>query len=211
MFRFTITELKYRTLCVRKTWRSFLSLVALMSHLCQSVKGKMIFWRLDPVWSPGYLNRRVESNDGTVLPRFDPVWSPQIRSAKIIQPKAEPKLELPRLIKWNTVLPTFNPVCSPEIRSAIIMHPNAMPKLKLPRLTKWSPIILALPLIFIFVLFNKYYCVLSKNFVTHSAATQIHLYYMSNSYDNFRQNIKKQPISKYTCLIYYLLYAFPIS
>ena len=24
MFRFTITELKYRTLCVRKTWRSFL-------------------------------------------------------------------------------------------------------------------------------------------------------------------------------------------
>ena len=81
-----------------------------MSNLSQSVKGKMIFWRLDPVWSPGCLNPRVESNDGTVLPKFDPVWSPQIRSAKIIQPKAEPKLELPRLTKWNTVLPTFNPV-----------------------------------------------------------------------------------------------------
>ena len=64
--------------CVRKTWRSFLSLLALMSHLCQSVKGKMIFWRLDPVWPPGYLNRRVESNDDTVLPKFDPVWSPQM-------------------------------------------------------------------------------------------------------------------------------------
>ena len=191
MFRFTITELKYRTLGVRKTWRSFLSLLPLMSHSFQSVKGKMIFfWRLDPVWPPGCLNPRVESNDGTVLLKFDPVWSPQIRSAKIIQPKAEPKLELPRLTKWNTVLPTFNPVCSPEIRSAIIMQPNAMPKLKLPRLAKWSPIIiLALPLIFIFVLFNKYYCVLSKNFVIYSTATQIHLYYMSDSYDNFRQNI----------------------
>ena len=106
-------------------------------------KGKMIFRRLDPVWSPGCLNPRVESNDSTVLPKFDPVWSPQIRSAKIIQPKAEPKLELPRLTKWNTVLATFNPVCSPEIRSAIIMQPNAMPKLKLPRLTKWSPVIIA--------------------------------------------------------------------
>ena len=51
MFRFTITELKYRTLCVRKTWRSFLSLLPQMSHLSQSVEGKMIFWR--PVWSPG--------------------------------------------------------------------------------------------------------------------------------------------------------------
>ena len=39
MFRFTITELKYRTLGVRKTWRSLLSLLPLMSHLCQSVKG----------------------------------------------------------------------------------------------------------------------------------------------------------------------------
>jgi len=127
----------------------------------------MIFWRLDLARSPGCLNPRVESNDGTVLPKFDPVWSPQIRSAKIIQPKAEPKIELPRLTKWNTVLPTFNLVCSPEIRSALIIQPNAMPKIKLPRLTKWSPIIiLALPLIFIFVLFNKYYCVLSKNFVT---------------------------------------------
>ena len=30
-------------------------------------------------------------------------------------------------------------------------------------------------LIFIFVLFNKYYCVLSKNFVTYSTATQIYI------------------------------------
>ena len=50
MFRFTITELKYRTLCVRKTWRS---LLPQMSHLSQSAEGKMIFWHLDPVWSPG--------------------------------------------------------------------------------------------------------------------------------------------------------------
>ena len=154
MFRFTITELKYRTLCVRK---SFLSLLLQMSHLSQSVKGKMIFWHLDPVWSPaaGCLNPRVESNDSTVLLKFDPVWSPQIRSAIYIQP-------------------------------------NAMPKLKLPRLTKWNPIIIsALLLIFIFVLFNKYYCVLSKNFVTYSTATRIHLYYMLNSYDNFRQKYLK--------------------
>ena len=141
--------------------------------------------------APGCLKPRVESNDGTFLPKFDPaaVWSPQIRSAKIIQPKAEPKLELSRLTKWNKVFPKFKSVCSPEIKSAIIIQPNAMPKLKLPRLTNWSPIIiLALPLIFIVVLFNKYYCVLSKNFVTYSTATQIHLYYMSNSYDNFREN-----------------------
>ena len=98
MFRFTITELKYRTLRVRKTWRSFLSRLPQTSHLAQSVKRKMIFWRLDPVWSPGCLNPRVESND--------------------------------------------------------------------------------VKLIFIFVLFNKYYCVLSKNFVTHLTGTQIHLYYM---------------------------------
>ena len=149
MFRFTITELKYRTLCVRKTWRSFLSLLPQMSHLSHSVKGKMIFWRLDPVWLPGCLNPRVESNDGTVLPKFDPVWSPQIRSAKTIQPKAEPKLDLTRLTKWSKVLSKFNPVCTPEISSAIIIiQPNAMPKLKLPRLTEWRPIIiLALPLL----------------------------------------------------------------
>ena len=96
--------------------------------------------RLDPVWSCGCLNPRVESNDGTVLPTFNQVCSPEIRSA-IMQPNAMPKLKLPRLTKWNTVFPTFNPVCSPEIRSAI-MQPNAMPKLKLPRLTKWSPIII---------------------------------------------------------------------
>ena len=114
-----------------------------MSHLSQSVKGKMTFWRLDQVWSPGCLNPRVESNDGTVLLKFDPVWSPQIRSAKIIQPKAEPKLELSRLTKWSTVLPKLNPVYSPQIRSDIIIQRNAMhmPKL-LPRLTKWSPIII---------------------------------------------------------------------
>ena len=100
MFRFTITELKHRTLCVRKTRRSFLSLLPQMSHLSQSVQGQMIFWRLDPVWSPGCLNPRVKPNDGTVLPKFDPVWSLQIRSAKIIQPKGEPKLELTRLTKW---------------------------------------------------------------------------------------------------------------
>lgn len=142
MFRFTITELKYRTLCVRKTWRSFLSLLPQMSDLSQTVKGKMIFWRLDPVWSLGCLSPRVESNDGTVLPKFDPVWSPQIRSDKITQP------ELSRLTKWSTVLPKFNPVCSPQIRSTIIIQPNVKPKLKLPRLTKWSPIIiLALPLL----------------------------------------------------------------
>ena len=61
----------------------------------QSVKGKMIFWRLDPLWSPGCPNPRVESND--------------------------------------------------------------------------------VKLIFIFVLFNKYYCVLSTNFVTYSTATQIYI------------------------------------
>ena len=55
-----------------------------------------------------------------------------IRSTKIIQPKAEPKLELSRLTKWSKVLSKFNPVCSPEIRSAIIIQPNTMPKLKLP-------------------------------------------------------------------------------
>ena len=70
MFRFTITELKYRTLSVRKTWRSFPSLLPQMSHLSQSITGKMIFWRLDQVWSPGCLSPRVESNDGTVLPRL---------------------------------------------------------------------------------------------------------------------------------------------
>ena len=94
-FRLTITELKYRALCVRKTWRSFLRLLPQMSNLSQSVKGKMIFWRLDPLWSPGCPNPRVESND--------------------------------------------------------------------------------VKLIFIFVLFNKYYCVLSKNFVTYSTATQIYI------------------------------------
>ena len=94
-FRLTITELEYRALCVRKTWRSFLRLLPQMSNLSQSVKGKMIFWRLDPLWSPGCPNPRVESND-----------------AKFI---------------------------------------------------------------FIFVLFNKYYCVLSKNFVTYSTATQIYI------------------------------------
>ena len=108
-FRFAITELKYRTLCVRKTWRSFESLLPQMSRLSQSVKGKMTFWYLDPVWSPACPNPRVESND--------------------------------------------------------------------------------VKRIFIFVLFNKYYCVLSKNFVTYSTATQIHLYYLKNSYDNLRQNI----------------------
>ena len=66
-----------------------------MSNLPQSVKGKMFFSRLDPLWSPGCPNPRVESND--------------------------------------------------------------------------------VKLIFIFVLFNKYYCVLSKNFVTYSTATQIYI------------------------------------
>ena len=66
-----------------------------MSNLSQSVKGKMIFCRLDPLWSCGCPNPRVESND--------------------------------------------------------------------------------VKLIFIFVLFNKYYCVLSKNFVTYSTATQIYI------------------------------------
>ena len=62
-FRLTITELKYRALCVRKTWRSFLRLLPQMSNLPQSVKGKITFWRLDPLWSPGCPNPRVESND----------------------------------------------------------------------------------------------------------------------------------------------------
>ena len=66
-----------------------------MPNLSQSVKGKMIFCRLDPLWSRGCPNPRVESND--------------------------------------------------------------------------------VKLIFIFVLFNKYYCVLSKNFVTYSTATQIYI------------------------------------
>lgn len=149
MFRFTITELKYGAVSVRKTWRSFPSVLPQMCHLSQSVIGKMIVLRLDPVWSPGCHSPRINSNDGTVLPKFDPVWSPLIRSAKIIQPNAEPKLELSRLTNWITVLPKFNPVCSPQIRSAIIIQPNAMPKLKLPRLTiKWSPIMIsALPLL----------------------------------------------------------------
>ena len=129
--------------------RSFPSVLPQMLHLSQSVIGKMIVLRLDPVWSPCCLSPRIQSNDGTVLPKFDPVWSVQIRSAKIIQPNAEPKLELSRLIKWSTVLPKFNSVCSPQMRSAIIIQPNAMPKLKLPRLTiKWSPIMIsALPLL----------------------------------------------------------------
>ena len=71
------------------------SLLPQMSNLSQSVKRKMIFWRLDPLWSPGCPNPRVESND--------------------------------------------------------------------------------VKLIFIFVLFNKHYCVLSKNFVTYSTATQIYI------------------------------------
>ena len=62
-----------------------------MSNLPQSVKGKIIFWRLDPLCP----NPRVESND--------------------------------------------------------------------------------VKLILIFVLFDKYYCVLSKNFVTYSTATQIYI------------------------------------
>ena len=115
-----------------------------MSRLSQSAKGKLTFWPLDPVWSPC---KRVESNDGTVLPKFDPVWSPQI------QPNAEPKLELSRVTKWSTVFPKFDSVWSPqmsEFRSAklVIIQPNAVPKQKLSRLTKWSPIIiLALPLL----------------------------------------------------------------
>ena len=88
MFRFTITELTYKTLSVRKVWRSFPSLLPQMSRLSRS----------DPVWSPC---KRVESNDGTVLPKFDLVWSPQI------QPNAEPRLELSRVTKWNTVFPNL--------------------------------------------------------------------------------------------------------
>ena len=115
-----------------------------MSRLSQSAKGKLTFWPLDPVWSPC---KRVELNDGTVLPKFDPVWSPQI------QPNAEPKLELSRVTKWSTVFPKFDSVWSPqmsEFRSAklVIIQPNAVPKQKLSWLTKWSPIIiLALPLL----------------------------------------------------------------
>ena len=144
MFRFTITELTYKTLSVRKVWRSFPSLLPQMSRLSRSGKGKLTFWPLDPVWSPC---KRVKSNDGTVLPKFDPVWSPQI------QPNAEPKLELSRVTKWSTVFPKFDSVWSPkmsEFRSAklVIIQPNAVPKQKLLRLTKWSPIIiLALPLL----------------------------------------------------------------
>ena len=106
----------------------------------------MIVLHLDPVWSPSCFSPLVESNDGTILPTFDPVWPQQIRSAKIIQSNAEPKLE--RLSQWSTVLLKFNPVCLPQIRSAIIIQQNAMPKLKLPWLTKWSPIMIsALPLL----------------------------------------------------------------
>ena len=61
----------------------------------QVISKQMIFWRLDPLWSLGFPNPRVESND--------------------------------------------------------------------------------VKLIFIFVLFNKYYCVLSKNFVTYSTGTQIYI------------------------------------
>ena len=67
--RFTCFDSRSRSwsiehrLRVRKTWRSFLSRLPQMSHLSQSVKRKMTFWRLDPVWSPGFLNPRVESND----------------------------------------------------------------------------------------------------------------------------------------------------
>ena len=128
-FRFTITELKYRALCVRKTWRSFLPQ---MSHLSQSVKGKIIFWRLDPLWSPGCPNSRVESND--------------------------------------------------------------------------------VKLIFIFVLFNKYYCVLLQNFVTYSTATQIHrsLLHVKQLWQ-LQAKYPKASNFKIHMLVYYLLCAFPTS
>ena len=91
MFRYTITELNTENMA--KFSKSSAADVLFISK-----QGKMIFWGLDPVWSPGCLNPRVQSND--------------------------------------------------------------------------------VKLIFIFVLFNKYYCVLSKKFVTYLTATQIHLYYM---------------------------------
>ena len=84
-----------------------------MSNLSQSVKGKIIFWRLDPLWSPGCPNPRVESNDAK--------------------------------------------------------------------------------LIFIFVLFNKYYCVLSKNFVTYSTATQIYISTTSKTAMTTSGKISKYP------------------
>lgn len=129
MFRFTITELKYRTLSVRKTWRSFPNLLPQMSYLSQSVKGKMIFQRLDPVWSPGSVSPRVKSNDGTVWPKFDSVWSPQIRSAKIIQPNAMPKLKLPRLTKWSPIIILALPLllrkcCSVPLESECVFPCN---------------------------------------------------------------------------------------
>ena len=101
MFQFTITELKYRTISIWKTWQSFPSLLPQMSNLSRSVKGKLIFWSLSPFWSPGCLSPRVESNDSTVLSKFDPLWSPQIRSAKIIQLNTQPKLELSWLKEWS--------------------------------------------------------------------------------------------------------------
>lgn len=75
---------------------------------------KTIAWVLskssDPVCSPGCLNTRVESNDGTVLPKFGPVWSPRIRSAKMIQTTPGPKLELSRLSCHDVNLTKWSPV-----------------------------------------------------------------------------------------------------
>lgn len=145
MFRFT--EIYYRTLSVRKTWRIFPSLMPQMfQSLSQRVECIPIFLRFqqvciqkskasvlsksdDPVWSPGCVSPQVESKDGTVLPIFDPVWSPLIRSARIIQTIAEPKLELSRLTKWSPVIFLALPVlprkfCSAPLESEFVLPFN---------------------------------------------------------------------------------------
>ena len=98
-----------------------------------SVKGKMIFCRLDPLWSRGCPNPRVESND--------------------------------------------------------------------------------VKLIFIFVLFNKYYCVISKNFVTYSTATQIYISATCKTAMTTSGKISKniQFQNTHAALFYYLFCAFPTS
>ena len=129
MFQFTITELKYRTISIWKTWQSFPSLLPQMSNLSRSVKGKLIFWSLSPFWSPGCLSPRVESNDSTVLSKFDPLWSP-FWSPGCLSPRVESNN--------STVLSKFDPLWSPQIRSAKIIQLNTQPKLELSWLKEWS-------------------------------------------------------------------------
>lgn len=95
----------------------------------QKSKASVLSKSDDPVWSPGCVSPQVESKDGTVLPIFDPVWSPLIKSARIIQTIAEPKLELSRLTKWSPVIFLALPVlprkfCSAPLESEFVLPFN---------------------------------------------------------------------------------------